>query len=154
MSKHDPKIEHLATIRPFRRCTRRQLHQLAQLTTEVDAAPGAVLCREGEVGRECFVVRDGEATVTIAGEPIATIGPGGVVGELALLDGEPRVATVTAVTEMRLVVLSRPEFNKVLANMPSVSRNPRIRRRSTAGRGRAAVGQPDQRLTAPSLSGW
>ena len=38
MSKHDPKIEHLATIRPFRRCTRRQLHQLAQLTTEFDAA--------------------------------------------------------------------------------------------------------------------
>jgi CRP/FNR family cyclic AMP-dependent transcriptional regulator len=120
--KHDPKIEHLATIRPFRRCTARQLRQLAQLTTELEAARGAVLCREGEVGRECFVVRDGEATVTIDGEQIATIGPGGVVGELALLDGEPRVATVTAATDMRLVVLSRPEFNKVLADMPSVSR--------------------------------
>jgi CRP/FNR family cyclic AMP-dependent transcriptional regulator len=122
VSKHDPKIEHLATIRPFRRCTRRQLQQLAQLTTELEAARGAVLCREGDVGRECFVVREGEASVSIDGEQIATIGPGGVVGELALLDGEPRVATVTAATDMRLVVLSRPEFNKVLADIPSVSR--------------------------------
>jgi CRP/FNR family transcriptional regulator, cyclic AMP receptor protein len=122
MSKHDPKIGYLATIRPFRRCNRRQLHQLAQLTTELEAARGAVLCREGEVGRECFVVREGEATVTIDGEEIATIGPGGVVGELALLDGEPRVATVRAATDMRLLVLSRPEFNRVLADMPSVSR--------------------------------
>ncbi len=122
VSKHDPKVDHLAAIGPFRRCTRRQLHQLARLTTELDAARGAVLCREGEVGRECFVVRDGEATVTIGGEQVATIGPGDVVGELALLDGEPRVATVTAATDMRLVVLSRPEFNKVLADMPTVSR--------------------------------
>ena len=122
LSKYDPKIEHLAAIRPFRRCTRRQLHELARLTTELDAARGAVLCREGDVGRECFIVRDGEATVTIGGDQIATIGPGGVVGELALLDGEPRVATVTAATDMRLVVLSRPEFNKVLADIPSVSR--------------------------------
>ena len=122
VSKPDPKLEHLATIRAFRRCTHRQLLQLAQLTTEMEAARGAVLCREGEVGRECFVVRSGEATVTIDGDPIATIGPGDVVGELALLDGEPRVATVTAATDMRLVVLSRPEFNKVLADMPTVSR--------------------------------
>jgi CRP/FNR family transcriptional regulator, cyclic AMP receptor protein len=122
VSKHDSKIDHLATIPPFRRCTRRQLLRLAQLTTELDAARGAVLCREGDVGRECFIVRDGEATVTIDGEQIATIGPGGVVGELALLDGEPRVATVTAATDMRLLVLSRPEFNQVLAEIPTVSR--------------------------------
>ena len=154
VSKPDPKIEHLATIRPFRRCTRRQLLQLAQLTTEIDAARGAVLCREGEVGRECFVVRGGEATVTIDGEPIATIGPGGVVGELALLDGEPHVATVTAATDMRLVVLSRPEFNKVLADMPTVSRGIL---ESVGARLRAAddqrFPQPAQRLTtASSLS--
>jgi CRP/FNR family cyclic AMP-dependent transcriptional regulator len=122
MSTHDPKIEHLATIGLFRHCTRRQLHDLAKLTTEIDAARGAVLCREGETGRQCFVVRDGQATVTIAGDEVATIGRGGFFGELALLDGEPRVATVTAATDMRLLVMSRPEFNELLAEVPIVTR--------------------------------
>lgn len=145
MAKYDPKIERLATIAPFRRCTRQQLRELAKLTTELDAERGAVLCREGDVGRECFFVRDGQATVTIAGDEIATLGPGSIVGELALLDGGPRVATVTAATDMRLVVLSRPEFNQVLADMPVVSR--RILE-SVGARLRAA----DGRLRAEPIS--
>jgi CRP/FNR family cyclic AMP-dependent transcriptional regulator len=120
--RHDPKIEHLAGIRLFGRCTRRQLHEVAKRTTEVDAARGAVLCREGETGRECFVVREGEAVVTIGGDDVATLGPGDVFGELALLDGGPRAATVTATTDMHLIVLSRPEFDELLAEVPIVSR--------------------------------
>ena len=122
MPRHDPKIDHLAEIDLFSRCTRRQLVAVARRSTEVDASRGSVLCREGETGRQCFVVRDGEATVTIDGDEIATIGPGSVFGELALLDGAPRVATVTAATDMRLVVLSRPEFDELLAEVPVVSR--------------------------------
>ena len=122
MSKHEPKIERLAEIGLFRPCTGRQLHEVAKLTTEIDAAQGAVLCKEGETGRECFVVGAGQATVTIAGDEVATIGPGAIFGELALLDGAPRVATVTAATDMRLVVMSRPEFNQLLADLPTVSR--------------------------------
>jgi CRP/FNR family cyclic AMP-dependent transcriptional regulator len=122
MSKHDPKIEHLAEIGLFRRCTRRQLHEVARRTTELDAARGAILCWEGEIGRECFIIRHGQATVTIDGDEVATIGAGDFFGELALLDGAPRVATVTAATDMRLVVLSRPEFNELLAEVPIVAR--------------------------------
>jgi CRP-like cAMP-binding protein len=122
LSKHDPKIDHLADIELFRACKPRQLHALARLTTEIEATRGAVLCREGETGREWFVVRGGHATVSIAGEEVATIGPGGFFGELALLDGEPRIATVTAATDMRLIVMSRPEFDQLLAQMPFVSR--------------------------------
>lgn len=120
--KHDPKIERLAEIRLFRGSTTKQLHDVAKLTTEIDAPRGAVLCQEGEVGRQCFVIREGEATVTIGGDEVATIGPGGVFGELSLLDGEPRVATVTAATDMHLIVLSRPEFHELLAASPAVSR--------------------------------
>ena len=135
MSKLHSKIDRLAEIDLFRPCKRRQLHVLAGLTTELDAVRGTVLCREGETGREWFVVRDGQATVSIGGEDVATIGPGGFFGELALLDGEPRVATVTATTDMQLIVMSRPEFNELLAQMPLVSR--RILR-EIGGRLRAA----------------
>jgi CRP/FNR family transcriptional regulator, cyclic AMP receptor protein len=135
MSKFDSKIGRLAEIDLFRVCKPRQLHQLARLTTELDAVRGTVLCREGETGREWFVVRDGEATVSIGGEDVATVGPGGFFGELSLLDGEPRVATVTATTDMQLIVMSRHEFNELLAQMPLVSR--RILR-EIGGRLRAA----------------
>jgi CRP/FNR family transcriptional regulator, cyclic AMP receptor protein len=81
-----------------------------------------VLCREGHTGTECFVVRSGEATVTIAGDEVASIGPGGFFGELALLDGAPRVATVTAATDLSVVVLSRSEFDQMPTRLPGISR--------------------------------
>jgi CRP/FNR family transcriptional regulator, cyclic AMP receptor protein len=135
MSKLDSKIARLAEIDLFGACKPRQLRQLAKLTTELDAVRGTVLCREGETGREWFVVRDGEATVSIGGEDVATVGHGGFFGELALLDGQPRVATVTATTDMQLIVMSGPEFNELLTEMPLVSR--RILR-EIGGRLRAA----------------
>ena len=57
-----------------------------------------MLCREGGTGRDCYVVIEGEAAVTIDGDDIDVVGPGGFFGEMALLDGGPRVATVTATT--------------------------------------------------------
>jgi CRP/FNR family transcriptional regulator, cyclic AMP receptor protein len=120
--KHDPKLDRLAEIALFRGCTRRQLQELAGLTTEMDVARGAVLCREGYTGTECFVVRCGEVSVTIAGDEVATIGSGGFFGELALLDGEPRVATVTAATDLSVVVLSRSDFDQMLTRLPRISR--------------------------------
>jgi CRP/FNR family cyclic AMP-dependent transcriptional regulator len=122
MSKHDPKIDRLAAIELFRGCSPRQLRDLAKLTTEMHVAQGAVLCKEGEVGRECFVVSEGHASVAIGHEVVATIGPGDLVGELALLDGEPRVATVTAVSDLHVVALSGREFNELLVRLPVVAR--------------------------------
>jgi RimJ/RimL family protein N-acetyltransferase len=122
MSRPDPKLERLAAIPLFRSCPDHQLRTLATLISEVEVARGDVLCREGETGREWFVVRDGAAAVSIAGDEVAMIGPGGFFGELSLLDGEPRVATVTATTDMHLFVMSRPEFNRLLTDYPLVSR--------------------------------
>jgi CRP/FNR family transcriptional regulator, cyclic AMP receptor protein len=119
--KRNPKIERLAEVGLFRGCTRRQLHDVSKLTTEIDFASGTVLCREGEAGTECFVVLDGLATVTVLGRDVATLGPGSLVGELALLDGKPRLATVTAANDMRLLILSTREFEGLLA-IPVVSR--------------------------------
>ena len=96
-----------------------------------------MLCQEGKSGNECFVVIEGEAAVTIGGDEVTTIGPGGFFGEMALLDGGPRVATVTATTDMRLLSLSRGEFTTLLADVPSVSRqDARSRRRPPPARRR------------------
>ncbi len=122
VSRPDPKLERLAAIPLFRSCPDHQLRTLAKLITEVDVARGDILCREGETGREWFVVQEGAATVSIAGDEVAMIGRGGFFGELSLLDGEPRVATVTAATDMHLFVMSRPEFNQLLTDFPLVSR--------------------------------
>jgi CRP-like cAMP-binding protein len=123
VSRPNPKIERLAAIPLFRSCPRDQLRTLAKLTTELDVARGTVLCREGETGREWFVIEDGAASVSIAGAEVAMVGRGGFFGELSLLDGEPRVATVTAATDMTVLVMSGQDFNHVLTDMPLVSRH-------------------------------
>ena len=120
--KTDPKIELLAQVSLFRGCTREELQELARICTEIDVPADQVLCREGQVGRECFVVVDGSATVTSGGEAVAMVGPGGFFGEIALLEHGPRVATVTAATPMRLFALSRPEFAQLMVGVPTVSR--------------------------------
>jgi CRP/FNR family transcriptional regulator, cyclic AMP receptor protein len=122
MPKHDPKIDRLAEIKLFRGCTTRQLRELAKLTTEMHVAQGAVLWKEGDAGRECFVLSEGHASVTIGDDVVAMIGPGDLVGELALLDGQPRVATVTALSDLHVVTLSAREFNELLARLPVVAR--------------------------------
>jgi CRP-like cAMP-binding protein len=121
-NKHDARIDRLAEVSLFRACSHSELRELARITTELEAPAGAVLCREGATGTDCFVIVEGDVTVTIAGEEVGTIGPGGFFGEMALLDGGPRVATVTALTDLRLLVLSRQEFASLLTNVPSVCR--------------------------------
>ena len=119
--KSDAKLDLLGQVSLFSACSKDELKALAKITTRIDVPRGKELCREGDIGHDCFIVVDGEAQVTINGEEIDTIGAGGFFGEMALLDGGPRVATVAAVTDMRLLVLTRPEFRTLLADMPSVS---------------------------------
>ena len=120
--KHDARVDKLASVSLFSSCTHSELRELAGITTEIEAPGGTVFCREGATGNDCFVVINGEAAVTISGEHVCVIGPGGFFGEMALLDGGPRVATVTASSDMRLLVMSRQEFASLLTRVPSVSR--------------------------------
>jgi CRP/FNR family transcriptional regulator, cyclic AMP receptor protein len=122
LKKRDARVERLASVSLFRSCTQSELRELAGITTELDAPAGTVFCHEGATGSDCFVVVEGDADVTIGGEHVCTVGPGGFFGEMALLDGGPRVATVTAKSDMRLLVLSRQEFAALLTRVPAVSR--------------------------------
>jgi CRP-like cAMP-binding protein len=98
------------------------LERIGSLTTEHGAKVGTVLTKSGDIGEEFFVIVEGSATATRNGVPIAKLGPGSFFGELALLDRGERTATVTADSDMRLLVLSRREFSSLLDAAPSVAR--------------------------------
>lgn len=143
---HDPKLQLLAGIPLFAGTSRHDLRLVAAATTEIRVADGQVLCREGDRGSEFFVVVEGEATVSIGGTEVARVRAGGFFGEMALIDGGPRTATVIAATPMEVLVLSRSEFDAVLDQVPSVARQvlhalgERIRANAAASDGRPPVG--------------
>ena len=119
----DPKVERLSQVQLFSNCGKRDLQQIARLTTEIDVQAGKVLMRQGDRGRECFVIEEGKAKATIRGKGTHLLGPGECFGELALLHSAPRSATVTADTDMRLVVLDSREFSTLLESVPSVAKS-------------------------------
>jgi CRP/FNR family transcriptional regulator, cyclic AMP receptor protein len=111
----------LGEVTLFRGCSPAELRHIGGLTSEVSVPEGRVLCRQGQPGREGFVIIEGEAEVTIDGKPVARITAGGFFGEMALLDGGPRVADVTARTPMRVLVLTRGEFHTLVIDHPRVA---------------------------------
>ena len=116
-------------------CSKRDLRRIASLADEIEVPEGKVLTRQGEPGDECFVIVDGKAKVTMRGRGSSSMGPGAFFGEMSLLDRGPRSATVTAATDMRLLVLSSQGFSTMVRDTPQVA--PRIMR-SLAERLRAA----------------
>jgi CRP-like cAMP-binding protein len=110
-------VERVALLRRvglFAETPDRALAGVAQVVSEVEVAAGATVMQEGAVEDWLYVVVDGELEVVRA-DRRATIGPGGVVGELAVLDPMPRSATVRAVTDCLLFKLDKADFDEVLA---------------------------------------
>lgn len=115
-------LDHLAAIRLFSSCSRKELAKIAKSTDELQVEAGRVLTDEGKAGHEAFVILEGEATVEIGGREVARLGPGHQFGELALLDGGPRTATVTAATDMTVLVVSQRAFFSLLDEVPGLAR--------------------------------
>lgn len=111
-------VEDLRHIALFATLSNAELAELAQLGEPVEAAPGAVLIDQGDVGLECFIVIEGEAGISSGGDHVATIGPGSIVGEMALIGHRPRNASVVAQTPMRLLAFDIAAFKRVLDDMP------------------------------------
>lgn len=99
----------------FAGLSRRALARVDALLTPVAFDDGDVLCHEGKLGREAFVIVSGEVEVSRGADHLATLGAGSVVGELALLGHRPRTATVTAAGPVSALVMSAQEFASVLA---------------------------------------
>lgn len=116
----DTKVQALKRAPLFEGLSRKELTQLARVSEDLEVEPGNVLCKEGEVGREFFVIIEGELKVTRRGRRITTVSSGEFLGEIALLEDMPRTATVTAETPVRLFVLTRKDFRHLLAEHPGV----------------------------------
>jgi CRP/FNR family transcriptional regulator, cyclic AMP receptor protein len=95
-----------------------ELHRVAELADDVEAESGALLVDQGRVGQECYVILDGQAGVYANGEHIATVGPGMMVGEMALVEHRPRNASVVAETPMHLLAFDTRHFKQLLTEMP------------------------------------
>lgn len=86
------------------------------------ARPGDILCQEGKPGDSLYFILEGSADVLKEEHQVATLGPGEVFGEMAILTNEPRSATVVACTPMELYELKRADFNVLVPQSPSLSR--------------------------------
>jgi len=116
------KADALGRAPLFEGLSRKDLVELAKVTDDLDVEAGRVLCRQGRLGREFFVIIDGEADVTQDGAQVATLGPGDFFGEIALIEHAPRTATVTAATPLRFFVLTSQAFWGLLDRNPAVER--------------------------------
>ncbi|MFZ6002965.1 MAG: Crp/Fnr family transcriptional regulator [Actinomycetota bacterium] len=111
-------VDDLRHIALFATISNADLAKVAQLGEPVDAEPGALLMDQGDVGLECFLVLSGEAGVVSNGQHLATIGPGSIVGEMALIGHKPRNASVVAQSPMRLLSFDIAHFKRLLEDMP------------------------------------
>jgi CRP/FNR family cyclic AMP-dependent transcriptional regulator len=116
-------LEHLAAVPLFSHCSTAQLREIARVADEITVRPGTVLTRQGDVGVELFVIIEGTATVSRDGEQVATVGRGGVVGELAVLAHTPRNATVTADTDLNVLVLTPSGLSQLLDDVPGLAKH-------------------------------
>jgi CRP-like cAMP-binding protein len=94
---------------------------VAQYADEVDVEPGTVLAQEGRLAYEFFAIKAGSAEVKVGGAHTATLGPGDFFGEIGLLGGDRRVASVVATTPMSLVVLTGSQLRAIDSRMPGVA---------------------------------
>ena len=95
-----------------------ELERVAELAEPTVAEQGALLIDQGRVGLECYVILRGQAGIYVGGEHIGTLGPGSMVGEMALIEHRPRNASVVAETAMRLLSFDTRAFRQLLEEMP------------------------------------
>ena len=107
VSTHESQatVERLKAVDQLRACTEAQLAEVARLAERIQVGEGEVLAREGRIGREFFLILSGTVAVTQNGRRVNTLGPGDFFGELALMSGAPRNATVVAADPVEAYVL-------------------------------------------------
>ena len=122
LRRRDDKVDVLRKVPLFSGLSRRHLDLIAQHADEVKVAEGKVLTRQGERGLEFFLIVDGSARVERDGKPIARLGAGDFFGEMSLIDGKPRTATVIAETPIVLLVVHTRSFGHLLEAVPGLQK--------------------------------
>ena len=122
MRRLDHYEARLANVPLFRACSKHDLRLIARLADSSTCRAGEVLVREGRRGNDLFVIVDGQAEISRDGVSIAALGAGDYFGELAVLCPAPRTATVTATTDMEVLIVTARELAILLADVPLFAR--------------------------------
>lgn len=104
----------------FAKLPRKQVSEIAAIADEIDLPEGKELTKQGAAGREFFVLIEGDAEVRRNGRRINTMTGGDFFGEISLVAGTPRTATVTATTPVRALVLTQRDFKALLRRSPQI----------------------------------
>jgi CRP-like cAMP-binding protein len=121
MSGHDTE-QQLASVDLFSGLSKRQLGKLRDRARAVQHTAGQEVSREGLGSLAFHLVLDGTATVTLQGREVRTLGPGDYFGEISMIDGKPRSATITAGDGFTTLVIPHAEFDRMLGEEPDFAR--------------------------------
>ena len=119
---HSEKLDVLAAVPLFKGLDKRQLGEVARLADEVEVGPGKALVREGQLGREFYMVVNGRVRVEQEGAVIGHLESGEYFGEMALLDGHTRTASVITETDTSLLVIHFTAFDTLLDTVPGLQK--------------------------------
>jgi CRP/FNR family transcriptional regulator, cyclic AMP receptor protein len=120
MLRKDAKIELLKRVPLFAECSKSELEQIAALADELDLPAERNLTSEGAGGFEFLVLVEGQADVVRQEEVVNELGPGDFIGEIALVTGQPRTATVRTRGPSRILVLTASGFRALMHDVPSI----------------------------------
>ncbi len=116
------KVDVIKKVPLFSRLSTKRLREIATLADELDVPAGKVLAKEGDRGREFFALLDGEVEVEQGGKLLRRMKTGEFFGEIALVTKMPRTATVTAVSDVRVLVITERDFAFLLKRTPEIGR--------------------------------
>jgi CRP-like cAMP-binding protein len=122
MARNDAYLDYLAKVPLFSALGRKELRQVAALTFDSTAKAGDDVVKEGQPGHEFYLITEGTAAATLRGKKLVRLGPGDFFGEMALVDQGPRSATVTAETDLSILILGEREFSALMDTVPTVGK--------------------------------
>jgi CRP/FNR family transcriptional regulator, cyclic AMP receptor protein len=118
--RKNAKIELLKRVPLFERCSQRELAQIAMLADELDLPSARELTHQGASGFEFIILVEGQADVVRGVRVVNELGPGDFVGEIALVSGKPRTATVKTRGPARVLVITASGFRTLMRDVPSI----------------------------------
>lgn len=132
MKKIDPKLARLKASPTFAQLGDRKLKALAPFTDDIEVPTGTVLMEQGSLPHELQVIVEGTADIVVGGNTVGEVGPGTVLGEIALLDRVTRSATVVTTSASRLIVITGGAFADLLEKHPQVAEDLRAMAKARA----------------------
>ena len=122
LRRSSQKIDLLKKVPLFSNLSQRHLREISKHADQVQVETGRVLAQQGKTGLEFIFIVDGKARVEKGGKVIRQLSRGDFFGEIALIDGKPRTATVTAETDMTVLIVHRTSFDHLLDTIPGLQK--------------------------------